>query len=67
MLFGENTSSADVVTTVLLGRLKMIGEYGLVDQGSSLDRWFNRMQTTPAFKQADLWIRFQPWRIIFKR
>jgi len=67
MLFGKNTSSADVVTTVLLGRLKMIGEYNLIAQGSLLDRWFTRMQTTSAFKQADLWMRFQPWRIILKR
>lgn len=67
MLFGEKSSSADVVTTVLLGRLKMIGEYGLVDQGSPLDQWFTRMQATEAFKQSDIWLRFQPWRIVLKR
>jgi len=67
MLFGENTSSADVVTAVLLGRLKMVGEYGLVDLDSPLDQWFTRVQATPSFKQADLWLRFQPWRIVLKR
>ena len=67
MLFGEKTSSADVVATVLLGRLKMIGEYGLVSRGSSLDQWFMRMQSTDAYKQADIWTRFQPWRIVLKR
>jgi len=67
MLFGENTSSADVVTAVLLGRLKMIGEYGLIDLDSPLDQWFTRVQATPSFKQADLWLRFQPWRIVLKR
>ncbi len=67
MLFGEQTSSADVVTAVLLGRLKMIGEYRLVDQGSLLDQWFARMQATDAFKQSDIWMRFQPWRIVLKR
>lgn len=67
MLFGEKASSADVVTAVLFGRLKMIGEYGLVDHGSSLDQWFTRMQATEAFKQSDIWMRFQPWRIVLKR
>jgi len=67
MLFGAQTSSADVVTAVLLGRLKMIGEYGLVDHGSPLDQYFTRMQANNAFKQADIWMRFQPWRIVLKR
>ncbi len=67
MLFGEQTSSADVVTAVLLGRLKMIGEYRLVDQGSPVDQWFARIQATDAFKQSDIWMRFQPWRIVLKR
>ena len=67
MLFGAQTSSADVVTAVLLGRLRMIGEYGLIAQDSPLDQWFTRMQTTSAFKQSDIWMRFQPWRIVLKR
>lgn len=67
MLFGKQTSSADVVTAVLLGRLKMIGEYKLVGQDSPLDQWFTRMQATEAFKQSDIWLRFQPWRIVLKR
>ena len=52
---------------VLLGRLKMIGEYGLVDPSGAIDRWFERMQATEAFKQADIWMKFQPWRIVLKR
>jgi len=67
MLFGEQTSSADVVTAVLLGRLKMIGEYGLVDRDSALDQWFTRMQASEPFKQSDIWMRFQPWRIVLKK
>jgi len=67
MLFGDKTSSADIVTAVLLGRLKMIGEYRLVELASSTDNWFNRIQQTAAFKQADIWLRFQPWRIALKR
>ena len=67
MLFGQTTSSADVVTAVLLGRLKMIGEYGLVDKGSALDQWFARIQKSVPFQNADIWMRFQPWRILLKR
>ena len=67
MLFGEHTSSADVVTAVLLGRLKMIGEYGMVDRDSPLDQWFTRMQASKPFKQSDIWMHFQPWRIVLKR
>ena len=67
MLFGEQGSSADIVTAVLLGRLKMIGEYQLVKPGSALDLWFERMQQSAAFKQADIWLRFQAWRILLKR
>jgi glutathione S-transferase len=66
MLFGDRASSADVVTAVLAGRLKMIGEYGLIKPSSTLDLWFKRIQATVAFKQADIWMRFQPWRIVLK-
>lgn len=66
MLFGDRLSSADIVTAVLLGRLKMIGEYGLVEQGNKLDQWFDRMQGRQPFKRADIWTHFQPWRIVLK-
>ena len=56
-----------IVTAVLLSRLKMIGEYGLVDPSGATDQWFERMQATEAFKQADIWMKFQPWRIVLKR
>ena len=64
-LFGEKPSSADIVTTVLLGRLQMINEYALVPE--PLARWFERMQARTAYKEADIWTHFQPWRILLKR
>lgn len=66
-LFGEKPSSADIVTVVLFGRLKMIGEYQLVPSPSALSNWFERMQARPAYKEADIWTHFQPWRILLKR
>jgi glutathione S-transferase len=66
-LFGDKPSSADIVTAVLFGRLKMIGEYSLVTNdanGASLDQWFSRMQQQVAFQQADIWLHFQWWRIL---
>ena len=65
-LFGDKISSVDIVTVVLFGRLKMIGEYQLV-QSSELIDWFKRMQLRPAYKKADIWTYFQPWRIALKR
>lgn len=65
-LFGDKPSSADVVVVVLLGRLKMIGEYSLV-QSPNLQEWFSRMQSRTTYKEADIWTYFQPWRIVLKR
>jgi len=68
-LFGNKPSSADVVTAVLFGRLKMIGEYSIVTnntRGVALDQWFVRMQEEPAFQLSDIWLRFQWWRILLR-
>jgi glutathione S-transferase len=64
-LFGAKPSAADIVTVVLLARLKMIGEYDLVSS-SELIAWFERMNKRKPYKQADIWTRFKPWRIVFK-
>ncbi len=45
----------------------MIGEYGLIQKKSPLDRWFNNFQMRSAFKRADIWLSFQPLRILLKR
>lgn len=65
-LFGDKPSSADIVTTILCARLKMIGEFDLAKEFPELPSWFERMQTRPSFKEADIWTYFQPWRIVLK-
>lgn len=66
-LFGDQTSSADVVSCVLLGRLKMAGEYGLMKPFPALDAWFSHIQQSDNFIKADIWMRFQLSRILLRR
>jgi len=66
LLFGDKISSADIVVAALFTRLRMIGEYDLVEY-RALTSWYERIQERPAFKNADMWSYFQPWRILFKR
>ncbi len=66
LLFGDVPSSADIVTAVLFTRLKMIHEYALVVPYPHLQEWFHAMQSRPAFKAADMWLSFKPWRILFR-
>ena len=66
-LYGEKMSSADVVCCVLLGRLKMAGEYGIVESFPALDAWFSHIQHSDNFIKADIWMKFQLSRILLKR
>lgn len=66
-LFGDKTSSADVVCCVLLGRLKMAGEYGLMKSFPSLDAWFSRVEGTDNFLKADIWTKFRLSRVLLRR
>lgn len=66
LLFGNKPSSADIVTAILCARLIMIGEFDLVKAFPALPAWFERMQARPSFKDADIWTRFQPWRILLR-
>ncbi|MGE3317820.1 MAG: glutathione S-transferase family protein [Candidatus Berkiella sp.] len=66
LLFGEKPSSADIVTSILFARLKMIDEDELIKVSPSLADWFNRMEQRPAFAKSDIWLRFKPWRILLK-
>lgn len=66
-LFGERVSSADIVFCVLLARLNMIGEKALYDDIAGLRQWFETMQAREAFQRADIWLSFQPMRIILRR
>jgi glutathione S-transferase len=66
MLLGKKLSSIDVITATLLTRIKMIGEYGLIKNYPEIDAWFQNFQQRPTFKNADMWLRFQPMRIFLK-
>jgi glutathione S-transferase len=66
LLFGDKISSADIVAATLCTRLKMIGEYKLI-KSSALTAWYERIRQRPAYKNADMWSYFQPWRIVLKR
>ncbi len=66
-LFGEKISSADVVCCVLLARLKMAGEYSLVESFPAVDAWFSNIQRSEHFKQADIWMKFRLSRILLRR
>ena len=67
-LFGDRPGSADVVVAVLLARLKMIGQYDALLAGHQrVDAWYARYRARDIVRQADLWERFQPLRILTKR
>ncbi len=66
LLFGDKTSSADIVTAILYARLYMINEHDLIKTSPALSSWFDRMKTRPAFLKSDIWLRFKPWRILLK-
>ena len=66
-LFGARISSADIVVAVLLGRLNMIGEQQLLTTLPDLGHWFEMMKAQETFKRADIWLTFQPLRILLKR
>lgn len=67
LLFGAKPTAADIVVTVLLGRLKMIGEWTLTTVRPDIGDYFMRVQTLPAFAAADIWTRFQLHRILLRR
>lgn len=64
LLFGEKISSADIVTAILFSRLMMIGEERIF---SPFNEWFKTMQERPAFKRADIWVKFHPLRLLLRR
>lgn len=66
-LLGDKISSADIVVCIIFARLRMVGEYDLVEPFPELARWFSEMQKRPKFMAADIWQKFQLWRILLKR
>lgn len=67
LLFGDKPSAADVVVTIVLSRLKMIGEWEITSVRPDIAAFFERMQKRPAFAAADIWTRFQLHRILLRR
>lgn len=67
LLFGAKPSPADIVVTVLLSRLQMIGDWDLTSVRPDIAAYFARMQARPAYAQADLWTRFRLHRILLRR
>ena len=66
MILGERLSSIDILTATLLTRLTMIGEYGLLKDYAAIDAWFQNFKERPNFGKADMWLRFQPMRILLR-
>ncbi|MFN8643809.1 MAG: glutathione S-transferase [Candidatus Binatia bacterium] len=64
LLFGPRPSSADIVTAVLLSRLRMIGEWALTAARGDIAAYLDRMAARPAFAAADVWTRFQLRRLL---
>jgi glutathione S-transferase len=67
MILGERLSSIDILTATLLTRLTMIGEYGLLKDYAAIDAWFQNFKERPNFEKADMWLRFQPMRILLRK
>lgn len=65
-LLGKQISSADIVLTILLSRLRMIGEYQLLHDYPELDAWYMRMIKRPAFAKADIWCKFHLLRMLLR-
>jgi hypothetical protein len=45
----------------------MIGEYGLLKDYAAIDAWFQNFKERPNFEKADMWLRFQPMRILLRK
>jgi glutathione S-transferase len=60
---GSTYSLADVVATVAVARMSMIGTQPLVKR-PALAAWYDRMRARPSFVGADIWEQFKPSRLL---
>jgi glutathione S-transferase len=60
---GSSYSLADVVMTVAVARMKMIGKEPLAGR-PTLAAWYERMRARPSFTGADVWEQFEPSRLL---
>lgn len=66
-LFGEFPSRADVVLLVFLARLQALGLNTPALVPSTLAAWFQQKTQTPAFMDADIWVKFDIKRLLTHR
>ena len=60
---GSTYSLADVVATVTVARLSMIGREPLAGR-PALAAWYGRMRARPSFVAADIWEKFERSRVL---
>jgi glutathione S-transferase len=60
---GSSYSLADVVATIAVARMSMIGRAPL-EHRPALAAWYERMRARPSFVGADVWERFRPSRLL---
>jgi glutathione S-transferase len=60
---GSTYSLADVVATVAVARMRMIGKDPLAER-PTLAAWYERMRARPSFVAADVWEQFKPSRLL---
>ena len=66
-LFGDQPSHADVVFIVFLARLRMVGLLEPVQVPEAFVDWLEQKTQTQAFKNADVWVKLQPLRLMSHR
>jgi glutathione S-transferase len=66
-LFGNLPSHADVVLVVFLARLRMVGLLASVQVPRALVDHLEQKTQTQAFKDADIWVKLQPMRLLSHR
>ena len=59
-----NYGAADVVWTVFLARMELVGIAGEIAGRPALARYFRAMKARPSFKAADVWTRLHVGRLI---
>lgn len=62
---GERYGVADVLWTVVLGRLCALGQGARVAARSNVQAYLERMKARPSFEEASVWDRV-PWLLILK-
>jgi glutathione S-transferase len=66
-LCGDKPSHADVVLVVFLARLKMVGLLDEVQVPRAWVEYLEQKTQTQAFRDADIWVKLQPMRLLSHR